>query len=170
MHWRISLVVAAMLVLMLAESGMTESRLPAPVSPEDRCPVCGMKVAKYPEWLAQVELVDGRVLKFDGPKDMLAFYFAPEDYGESGSGAASLAVREYYRQEWLDGRKAFYVIGSDVLGPMGHEFVPFASREAAENFSRDHHGNRILTFDEITLELVQDMQKGHKMKGHMGHK
>lgn len=137
-----------------------------PVTDQDRCAVCGMFVAKYPEWVTQIGLKDGRVLMFDGPKDMLVFYFSPEEYGEDASTIEHIMVKDYYTQQWLDGRSAHYVTGSDVYGPMGEEFVPFDSRKAAENFLKDHHGKIILLLEDITPTLVQDMQKGHKMKMH----
>ena len=62
-------------------------------------------------------------------------------------------VTDYYSLEPIDGRAAFYVIGSDVFGPMGKELVPFARREDAEEFLRDHSGRRIIVFDEIEREL-----------------
>jgi len=143
----------------LAEPGQ-----PAAVTNHDRCAVCGMFVAKYPEWVAQIELSDGKIVMFDGPKDMLAFYFAPEEYGIEGARMEHMHVKDYYSQQWLDGREALYVIGSDVYGPMGEEFVPFDGREAADNFLKDHHGKAIVSLEDVTPGLVRDMQKGHKMK------
>ena len=54
--------------------------------------------------------------------------------------------------------------GSDVYGPMGHELIPFSSRAAAENFLKDHHGKQVISFSEITSELIESLRKGHKMK------
>ena len=56
------------------------------------------------------------------------------------------------------------MIGSDIYGPMGKEFIPFSSKEAAENFLQDHQGKKTLSFDDITDELVQSMRSGSKMK------
>lgn len=136
----------------------------ASVSDQDRCHVCGMFVGKYPEWITQAKLSDGRVVMFDGPKDMLVYFFNPEEYGAAGAQVTDIVVKDYYTQEWIDGRKALYVTGSDVYGPMGKEFIPMSSRAAAENFLKDHHGQKIIAFDEITSEIVQGMRKGHKMK------
>ena len=47
---------------------------------------------------------------------------------------------------------------------MGHEFIPFSTLEAAESFSADHHGKEVLTFDEITPELVEALRAGQKMR------
>ncbi|HEX9181441.1 MAG TPA: nitrous oxide reductase accessory protein NosL [Burkholderiales bacterium] len=68
---------------------------------------------------------------------------------------------EYYGLTRVDARKAYYVTGSDVLGPMGHELVPVANRADAEEFLRDHKGRRILGFDEVTAALIAELdQKG----------
>ncbi|NCU21908.1 hypothetical protein EOM89_14700, partial [Candidatus Falkowbacteria bacterium] len=46
--------------------------LPKP-GPRDTCPVCGMFVARYPEWIATVVFADGMAFHFDGPKDFFKF-------------------------------------------------------------------------------------------------
>lgn len=139
----------------------------AEIEKDSRCPVCGMFVAKYPNWLSQLLLSNGRSEAFDGVKDMMAYYFAPQNYGlAEGITVAQVQVKDYYSQNWIDGRAALYVIGSDVHGPMGHELIAFETRPAAENFMQDHAGKKILEFSEITEELIDSMRKGHTMKGH----
>lgn len=137
-------------------------------SEKARCPVCGMFVVKYPAWLAQVQMEDGTTHFFDGVKDMMALYIEPHKYS-SDSDVAEAFVTDYYTQNWIDGKKAFYVIGSDTLGPMGHEFIPFDSQAAAEAFKKDHHGKKILSFDQINLELVNEMRSGMKGMKKMKH-
>ena len=134
------------------------------VAPQERCPVCGMFVAKYPNWLTQVRLSNGTVKFFDGVKDMMAFILTPASFGVAGQAAKEIWVKDYYTLAWLDGRSAWYVIGSDVYGPMGHEFIPFGSAAAAENFRKDHKGTKVIRFDEITEPLVQSMRHGQKMR------
>jgi nitrous oxide reductase accessory protein NosL len=63
-------------------------------------------------------------------------------------------VTDYYSQKAIDGTKAFYVIRSDIYGPMGHEFIPFLNYEEALSFKQDHKGTRILKFKDIEEELV----------------
>lgn len=127
--------------------------------PKDKCPVCGMFVAKYPEWTARAALKDGAQLWFDGAKDLFKFWLDPGQHLPSRSRAdvQSLAVTDYYGVVRIDARAAFYVLGSDVYGPMGRELVPFAARSDAEEFKRDHRGTRILRFDEVTMELVRSL-------------
>lgn len=133
---------------------------------DTRCPVCGMFVAKYPDWVVRMQSGDS-VLFFDGVKDMLVYLFTPEQFGgmpfASGS-VPSISVKDYYSLELIDGRTAFYVTGSDVYGPMGHEFIAFATKAAAESFFADHKGKQILSFAEITPEQVAALRHGQTMK------
>ena len=136
------------------------------VSDQVRCKVCGMFVAKYPNWLAKIHYVDPtQVNFFDGVKDMMVFYFNPERYdGAPRAAIKDLFVKDYYSLTWLSAIDALYVIGSDVYGPMGHELIPFRSKEAAESFLQDHHGTEIITFGEITPELIDSLRAGQKMR------
>ena len=136
------------------------------VSEQTRCSVCGMFVAKYPNWLAQIQYADQSQTRFfDGPKDMMVFYFNPEKYGgPPREDIKEIFVKDYYVLNWLPAKDAFYVIGSDIYGPMGHELIPFASKEAADSFSKDHHGKEILTFEEITPEFIESLRVGQKMR------
>ena len=136
------------------------------VSPRTRCSVCGMFVAKYPNWLAQIHYDSPEHTDFfDGVKDMMVFYFNPEHYGgHSRETIKHIYVKDYYSLKWLPAKDAYYVIGSDVYGPMGHEFIPFESKNGAESFLKDHHGKEILTFDKITPEIVNSMRTGQKMR------
>ena len=138
------------------------------IKPDEKCRVCGMFVAKYQPWIAQIQYSADNVAMFDGVKDMMAYYFEPEKFGgKQGQKASSVYVKDYYSQEWIDGTKAIYVIGSDVMGPMGHELIPFNSTSAAKTFMKDHKGQQMFRFNEITLEKVTNLRAGMKMKGKM---
>jgi copper chaperone NosL len=139
---------------------------PDEVSEQTRCTVCGMFVAKYPNWLAQIQYKDRQQTKFfDGVKDLMVYYFNPEQFdGPPRDAVSNIFVKDYYTLSWIPAKAAFYVYGSDVYGPMGHELIPFTDREAAESFSRDHHGKKILAFDAITPELVESLRTGQRMK------
>jgi nitrous oxide reductase accessory protein NosL len=129
---------------------------------KDLCPVCGMLVSKYPNWVAVVTWRDGHAHFFDGAKDMFKFLldlpkYAPNHRKED---IAGIYVTDFYNLERIDGRKALFVIGSDVLGPMGHELVPQASRADADDFLKDHKGKRILAFERVTAEIVAGLDEG----------
>ena len=136
------------------------------VSSKERCPVCGMFVAKYPDWITQIHYERlSQTRFFDGVKDMMVYYFNPERFeGPPRESIQGIFVKDYYSLKWLPAKEAFYVIGSDVYGPMGNEFIPFETKKAAESFMKDHHGQMILAFDEISPGLVQSMRAGQRMR------
>lgn len=122
----------------------------------DKCPVCGMFVAKYPGFAAQVQLKDGRVYHFDGSKDLFTFYqnlsrYAP---GKKAADVAAVLVTNYYDMAIIDGAAAWYVAGSNVTGPMGAELVPFRKEADAKEFAKDHKGKKILRFRDITPAVL----------------
>lgn len=151
-----------LLALALTPTAWGASRDLAKPGPGDRCPVCGMFVARYPEWIATVVYQDGHAHYFDGAKDLFKYLFnlprwAP---GHRLEDQRLIAVTEYYGTTTIDATQAFYVIGSDVLGPMGHELIPLLSREEAEEFLRDHKGRRILRYQEVTPEWLERIDQG----------
>ena len=137
------------------------AELPKPGT-KDLCPVCGMLVSKYPNWVATIVYKDGHAHFFDGAKDMIKFWHDPAKYaaGHSREQIERISVTEYYGLTAIDARDAWYVVGSDVLGPMGREFVPLASAEDAADFVKEHKGARVLRFDEVGAELPALLDAG----------
>lgn len=149
--------------LLAAWVGLAAAQAPVPKpGAKDLCPVCGMLVAKYPHWVATIVYKDGHAHHFDGAKDLFKYLsnlprFAP---GHARDDIAAIGVTEYYGVTRIDARAAWYVIGSDVLGPMGHELVPLATQAEAEEFMRDHQGRRIIRFNEVTPALLDQLDHG----------
>lgn len=122
------------------------------VSKSEKCPICGMFVYKYPKWAAQIFYGD-KHFSFDGVKDMMKYYFMYK------KGITKMLVSDYYSQKAMDAKSAYYVVGSDIYGPMGEEFIPFASKEQAKTFYMDHKASHILGFDEITPAWITKLDK-----------
>lgn len=135
--------------------------LPAP-GPRDTCPVCGMFVAKYPEWVATVLYSDGKAVHFDGAKDFFKYLADMEKYAPDRSleDIVGMGVTEYYGLTLVDAQTALYVLGSDVYGPMGHELIPLATDVDAADFSKDHAGKRLLRFAEVTAPVLVGLDEG----------
>ena len=135
--------------------------LPAPEA-TDTCPVCGMFVAKYPEWIATVLYRDGHAHHFDGAKDLFKYLLDMAQWapGHRAEDIVNIGVTEYYGLGLVSAREAWYVIGSDVLGPMGHELIPLETAEDAEAFKHDHAGRRILRFEEVTGSMLERLDIG----------
>ncbi len=151
---RISGLMAALVLLFMCTATIAAERKPVEVKKSDKCKVCGMLVAGYPNWVSQIIFSDGTYAFFDGPKDMFRYYFNMAKYNPSKKQADidAIYVTEYYSAKLAGARKLFFVLGSDVDGPMGAELVPIESKEKATEFMKDHHGKKILKFDEIKKE------------------
>jgi copper chaperone NosL len=141
-------------------SAGAEVKPPVRPAPNDRCQVCGMFVAKYPNWTAEIVFLDGSYVMFDGAKDLFTYLFDVRKYSPSKkpSDIASIYVADYYSVALIDGRTAYYVLGSDVRGPMGSELVPFATLADAREFKKDHRGKSMLTFKEITPRTLDTLK------------
>ena len=144
------------LVVLVSSPAAAAERKPVTPAKNDKCPVCGMFVAMYPDIIAEIIFKDGTYAVFDGCKDMFRYYLNMKKYNPSKNinDIDSIYVHEYYDLKIIDGRKAYYVVGSDVYGPMGRELVPFRSEEDASAFKYDHKG-KILSFRDITEEVVK---------------
>ncbi len=145
-----------------SEEAAPKLHLPPPKE-SDRCPVCGMFVARYREWLATIVFRDGDVVHFDGSKDAFKFWLNMKKYdphGHTQKDVKDFGVTAYYSTEMIDARKALYVIGSDVLGPMGHELVPHPDMYDAETFMKDHHGKAIVRFHDIDMQMLKGLDEG----------
>jgi copper chaperone NosL len=132
---------------------------PAPLA-KDKCPVCGMFVSKYPDWVATVTFKDSTSLFFDGAKDFFTYYHNMRKYTPARNQASisAINVNDYYTLKAVDVRQASFVIGSDVYGPMGKELVPFGKATDAQAFLKDHKGKKVLRFSDVTPPILKSME------------
>ncbi len=163
MKQSITCIMILLLSLLLLSQAHSADNLDIPKpGARDTCPVCGMFVAKYPEWIASVHYNDGHTHHFDGAKDLFKYLldlprWAP---GHQLKNIQSIGVTEYYGLTLIDAREAWYVVGSDVLGPMGHELIPLQTKEDAEEFMLDHKGKSILRYQEVKTSLLLKLDNG----------
>ena len=136
------------------------------VKEDEKCPVCGMFTYKYPRWAAQIFYKykgQEHHFSFDGVKDLMKFYFNPNEWGNyktsTRKNITKILVTDYYTQKGIDGTKAFYVIGSDTYGPMGHELIPFENEDDAKSFKSDHRGTKIFKFKDIKEKDVYKLDE-----------
>jgi nitrous oxide reductase accessory protein NosL len=151
--------IVIIILVALATPLFAAGQKPRQPGPGDKCPVCGMFVAKYSDFVSQLQFRDGAVLFFDGPKDLFKYYlgFVPATPGRKPADVAAVYVTSYYTLAPIEGRAAYYVAGSNVFGPMGRELVPFEKEAEAREFSKDHKGKAILRFREITSTIVKEI-------------
>ena len=137
---------------------------------KDKCPVCGMFAYKYPKWIAEIIYKDSTYAAFDGPKDMLKYYFNISKYNKHKTKEviAAIYVTEYYTTKKMHAEDVYFITGSDVYGPMGNELIPVKGKEEADTFMRDHKGTKMLRFSEITPADLPGMMHGGGDKMHEG--
>ncbi len=148
-----------LLILLLSMNMSFAGEPTVTIKKSDRCPVCGMFVYKYPKWVAQIIFKDGSYYFYDGAKDMFKHIFDTAKYtaGKTAENVKDIYVTDYYEVELIEAKSAFYVIGSDVLGPMGHELLPFKDQEAAQEFLEDHKGKSIIRFQDVTPAVIESL-------------
>lgn len=121
--------------------------------PKDaKCSSCGMIVSKYQKWAARITTKDEKTYYFDGVKCMLKFYFNPEKFNKEN--LEKISVTDYYTIEEIDAKNAYFVLNSDVLGPMGKALIPFKDEAQAKKFMQDHAGEKLLKFEELDKSVL----------------
>lgn len=155
MTYKINLLICFFLLSLVSSLPASEQN-PRKPSEKDKCPVCGMFVYKYPEWIAEIIFHDGSVAYFDGAKDLFKYYLDPSKYagGKTRRDISAIYVTEYYSGEMINGMISYYVVGSNVLGPMGNELVPFAKETEAKQFMKDHAGKKLMQFKDVTPAVI----------------
>ncbi len=114
---------------------------------EARCKHCGMRIDPTSAWHAELLGEDGKVTGFDTPRCALTSW-------RSGvTPATSIRLQEYYDRQTRDGSQLRFVIGGDVVGPMGPDLVPVDPPRTSK-FIQDHGADRALKLEEITPQVL----------------
>lgn len=144
---------------------------PRAVPPQARCPVCGMFPARSPEWAAQVIFQNGDAQFFDSPLSLFMYLQNPERYspGRSQQTIVARYVNNATHHQWIDATTAWYVHGSNALGPMRSGNLPaFQSRDDAAQFARKR-GGRVVAFGDIDAKLLATIPGASHHQGHASH-
>jgi len=158
-----ALFIAAFAITLAAcNQDQSASTPPPPVSLKDDAlgVFCGMNVLEHPGpkgqiitasridpyWFTSVRDTVAFTLMPDQPRDIRAIYV-------SDMGAAP-SWEEPGAANWIDARKAFFVIESRKRSGMEtDEAVPFGNRAAADAFVASN-GGRVVSFDQIPKDYV----------------
>jgi copper chaperone NosL len=159
---RRALAFALLIPIALAGCQEKAAQLPPPhkMTAEDIGHYCGMNLFEHPGpkgqifattliepvWFSSVRDTLAFTMLPDEPKDIQAIYVS--DMGKAASWDKPGA------DNWVEARKAFFVIDSRVKGGMGgDEVVPFSDQGAAQRFATDN-GGRIVTFEQVPRDYV----------------
>ena len=152
-------VLSFLLLLSLIAVSFAAGPEDATLSQKDKCPVCGMFVSMFADWNATIKFRDGTAATFDGAKDMFKYYLDMKKYNpqKSQDDVLAISVKDYYSKESINALSAFYVVWSDVYGPMGYEPIPFEKETDAKKFMKEHKGKKLLRFKDVTLKLLHSL-------------
>lgn len=121
---------------------------------------CGMNVLEHPGPKGQILLASRlEPVWFSSARDTLSFTMLPEEPKDiraiyvSDMGKAA-TWEDPGASNWVDARRASFVIGSRMKGGMGaDEAVPFSDRSAAEKFATEN-GGRVVAFAEVPKDYI----------------
>lgn len=143
---------------LVAVSLAAEPKEPIP-SPKEKCTVCGMFVSMFADRNAMIQFKDVTQATFCGAKCMFKYYLNMKKYNpaKNKEDMTVISVKDYYSAISIDALKAFFVIWSDIYGPMGHEPIPFEKEADAKKFLKEHKGKKILRFKDINPNLIKSL-------------
>jgi copper chaperone NosL len=153
---------AVLLMFLVAACSREEARpLPVEFQREHSCKVCGMIIVDFPGAKAQMRYKKGKGDAFCSTLDMFHFYLQPDRPANIAAiyvNDMGKADHDHPKGNWIDAKSALYVVGGDVMGPMGEALVPFSDPKDADAYIKKH-GGRIVKFDEVTIGMLTPKMK-----------
>lgn len=140
---------------------------------------CGMNVLEHTGPKGQIILASRKEpVWFSSARDAISFTMLPEEPKDIRAIYVSDMAKapnwdEPGASNWVDARKAFFVVGSRMKGGMGaDEAVPFSDRSAAEKFATEN-GGRVMAFADVpkdyvlgaSAETTSSVEEGHEGHG-----
>lgn len=158
---RLAIIVATSLLLAGCEK-QQQAEMPAPfaLTAEAMGRYCGMNVLEHAGPKGQIILEQiPEAIWFSSARDTVAFTMLPDEPKE----IAAIYVSDMGKapswdkpgaENWIDARKAFYVIGSSQRGGMGaEEAVPFSEEAAAQAFTGEN-GGEVVKFSDLPENYI----------------
>ena len=128
------------------------------INPKDRCPVCGMKVIRYPKFSAAIQLQNDSTFYFCSTGCMIRAWLHPALFlGKTAAEHKRPVVREYFSGRQVDARSVILVYGSDVIGPMGPALVPVLDENSLKVFKKRHGGKSHFLLNEMNDDKWSNM-------------
>lgn len=106
-----------------------------------------MRVTRGAAFASGAREASGTEVFFDSPKCLFRFLAAHRD-------ASAAWCTEYLTRSERPVGELFFLLGSDLRGPMGVDLVPVDTRAHADELLQRHHGTRVLVHSEITPAIV----------------
>ena len=117
-----------------------------------------LPLKKYPKWLCEATLKNGKKIQFVSVKAMMQVFYH-QDYFKRHKFIDS-DIKEIFVQDYLNGhkvnaKKAFYLFGSKIVGPHGDDLIPFETLQNAELFKMKNGGTKIMPYQKLSIGLIR---------------
>jgi copper chaperone NosL len=122
---------------------------------KDACTVCGMPPANHPKHNCQILAMDDSTLHFCSTQCMVNFNTDQSKYVKAPIKTKMSWVTLYSDGMYESAVGSYYVVGSQVNGPMGKEAIPFKFKNNAEEFVRVN-GGKIVSFQQLSPALIME--------------
>ena len=97
------------------------------------------------------------------PGCMIRTWLDPQTHLNAEKGALKNAVAtDFLTGDHIDAEDAFWIVGSDVVGPMGPMPVPLKNQASVEAFKKRHGGTQVFQLKEMTLEKLKALKTAAK--------
>jgi len=120
-------------------------------------PVYVLPLKKYPKWVTEAELTNGKKVHFVSVKSMMTVYFH-QDYFKRhkyiDANISKMYVQDYISGRKVDAKDATYIFGSHIVGPHGDDLIPFENQESAKLFMFKNGGTKLLRFNRLSKGLI----------------
>jgi len=121
-------------------------------------PVYILPLKKYPKWLCEAQLKNGKKIQFVSVKSMMQVY-QHQDYFQRhkfmDDNISKLYVQDYISGRKVEAPKAVYLFGSRIVGPHGDDLIPFETEQNAKLFMMKNGGTKILPFEKLSKGLIR---------------
>ena len=117
-----------------------------------------LPLKKYPKWLTQAELENGKKVQFVSVKSLMTVYQHQEYFKKHkfiDANITKISVQDFTSGRRVDAKNAVYLFGSHVVGPHGDDLIPFENIDNAKLFMLKNGGTKILKFDRLTKGLIR---------------
>jgi len=121
-------------------------------------PAYQMPLKKYPKWLCEAKLKNGKTIQFVSVKSMMQIYQNQPYFKKHNvldDDIETIYIQDYISGKRADATRAVYVFGSRVVGPHGDDLIPFVSEDNAKLFMMKNGGTKILPFQKLKKGLIK---------------
>jgi len=117
-----------------------------------------LPLKKYPKWLTEAELENGKKVQFVSVKSLMTVYEHQKYFKKHkfiDANITKISIQDFTSGRKVDAKDAVYIFGSHVVGPHGDDLIPFENMDNAKLFMLKNGGTKILRFNKLNKGLIR---------------